>query len=218
MVLNHRDRVINAFKSVHSGHPIIITVVLLFIGSAIFSTATELVFNPDKIYREKINTPVMDSRPAGDYSEIVKSVAIRHKVDPNLITTIIEIESKGNSRVVSPRGAKGLMQIMPLICKKYSVTDPFDMEQNIRAGTAHLAYLLQQLNGDVEQALAAYNCGLVRVIEYKGVPPFTETRNFVQRVVNHYKVIHFRTLPTQKSDFPYIKNQDILTDNGIISG
>jgi soluble lytic murein transglycosylase-like protein len=109
MVLNHRDRVINAFKSVHSGHRIIITVVLLFIGSAIFSTANEWGFNLDEIYREKINTPVMDSRPAGGYSEIVKSVAIRYKVDPNLITAMIEIESKGNSRAVSPRGAKGLM-------------------------------------------------------------------------------------------------------------
>ncbi len=195
MVLNHRARAINAFKSVHSGYRMIIAVVLLFIGSAIFSTANEWGFNLNKLYREKINTPITDSRPAGVYSEIVKSMAIRYEVDPNLITTIIEIESKGNSRAVSPRGAKGLMQIMPLICKAYSVTDPFDMEQNIRAGTAHLANLLQQLNGDLEQALAAYNCGLVRVIEYKGVPPFTETRDYVRRVVNHYKGIHFRTFP-----------------------
>lgn len=195
MLLNHRDRVINAFKSVHSGRRIIIVVVLLFIGSAIFSSANEWVFNLDKIYRGRINKPVRDSRPAGDYSEIVKSMAIKYEVDPNLITAIIEIESKGNSRARSPRGAKGLMQIMPMICKAYGVTDPFDMEQNIRAGTAHLANLLQQLDGDLEQALAAYNCGLVRVIEYEGVPPFTETRDYVRRVVNHYKGVHFRTFP-----------------------
>ncbi len=122
-----------------------------------------------------------------DYAPIVKSAARRHGLDPRLIHAIIRIESKGDAGAVSPKGAKGLMQITALVCRQHGVDDPFDARQNIHAGSAHMAYLLKILNGNLEYALAAYNCGLEKVIRHDGVPPLKETREFVRSVLSQYR-------------------------------
>ncbi len=120
------------------------------------------------------------------YAEIVRKAARSHRVEPRLIAAIIHVESGGNRLAVSPRGAKGLMQLMPVVCKKYGVRDPFDMEQNITAGTAHFSSLLGFFGGDTELALAAYHCGLKRVIENNGVPPGL-TQKFIRKIFDRYE-------------------------------
>lgn len=124
----------------------------------------------------------------GSYSRQVRSAGTRHNLDPKLIHAVIEAESGGNANAVSPRGAKGLMQITPGICKRYGVRDPFDIEQNINAGCAYLAHLLEILNGDLERALAAYNCGLGRVFQNEHIPFPSETRIFVDKILSKYRL------------------------------
>lgn len=125
---------------------------------------------------------------ANVYSKHIQSAARKHKVDPHLITAIIETESKGNPMALSSKGAKGLMQITSVVCRKYEVKNPFDVEQNINAGTAYLAYLMDHLDGDLERSLAAYNCGLGKVLNYNGIPPLRETKQFVRRTMESYKI------------------------------
>jgi len=120
------------------------------------------------------------------YTDIVRRAAKRHQVDPRLIAAIIQVESGGDRRIVSPRGAKGLMQLMPAVCKKYRVRDPFDMEQNVGAGTAHLASLLTFFDGDTALALAAYHGGVQRVIKNNGVPP-GPSQKFVRKIFDRYE-------------------------------
>jgi soluble lytic murein transglycosylase-like protein len=120
------------------------------------------------------------------YYKAIKDASVKYELDPNLIATIIYVESGGNVFAVSPRGAKGLMQLTPAVYRQYNVGDPFDIEQNIFGGTAHLAFLLRRFDGNLEHALAAYNCGPTRVIEYKGIPPIRETRVYVDRIMGFY--------------------------------
>ena len=95
---------------------------------------------------------------------------------------MIQTESSGNPRCVSGAGAMGLMQLMPANVKEAGISDPFDPEQNISAGSKQLAGLLSQYHGDLDLALAGYNAGPGNVRKYGGVPPFTETHNYIQRV------------------------------------
>jgi len=132
-----------------------------------------------------------------NYSRQVHTAGSRHNIDPRLIHAVIEVESRGDPNAVSPRGAKGLMQITPGICKRYGVSNPFDIEQNINAGSAYLAHLLESLNGDLERALAAYNCGLGRASTYKELPPLSETRLFVNKIISRYKSIMLKDLTGQ---------------------
>lgn len=120
------------------------------------------------------------------YYRVIKDASTKHAVDPKLIAAIIYVESRGNVMAVSPRGAKGLMQLTSAVNEKYDVGDPFDVEQNISGGTAYLAYLLRKFDGNLEHALAAYNCGPSRVIEYKGIPPIKETQAYVEQIMNFY--------------------------------
>lgn len=128
---------------------------------------------------------VTGSKPA--YDRAINEASQKHALDPKLVATIIYVESGGNRTAVSPRGAKGLMQLTPAIYREYGVVDPFDIEQNIHGGTAYFAYLLDKFDGNLAHALAAYNCGPTRVVEHKGIPPIRETRNYVKRVLDFYQ-------------------------------
>jgi len=116
----------------------------------------------------------------------IDKVAEEHRVDPELVRAVIEVESAWNSRAVSHKGALGLMQLMPATAAHYGVRNAFDPKQNVSGGTRHLRFLLDQFNDDVRLALAAYNAGENAVTRYKGVPPYSETRAYIQRLETLY--------------------------------
>ncbi len=118
----------------------------------------------------------------GWLSAITESIACEHGVSPRLVKFIIWTESQGNPRKVSAKGAKGLMQLMPVVVQHYKVSDPYDPVANIRGGVQYLANLLDEFSGNIPLALAAYNAGPAAVRKYGGIPPFAETQSFVKKV------------------------------------
>ncbi len=123
---------------------------------------------------------------AGELNSIVETSGERHGLDPDLIHSVIRAESGGNPQAVSPKGAGGLMQLMPATARDLNVADVFDPAQNIDAGTRYLRQLLATYNNDLILALAAYNAGPEKVAAYRGVPPYPETRNYVSRVIRDF--------------------------------
>jgi soluble lytic murein transglycosylase-like protein len=118
--------------------------------------------------------------------EIISRAADVYKIPKKLIQSIIQHESNYNPTAVSQAGASGLMQLMPATAKGLGVTDIFDPEQNVFAGAKYIKQMLDKYNGNIDLALAAYNAGPGNVDKYGGIPPFTETRNYVQKVSNSY--------------------------------
>jgi soluble lytic murein transglycosylase-like protein len=129
------------------------------------------------------------ARPALSEQEIeaaIEQAAARHNVDPNLVRSVIKVESNFNPNAVSRKGAMGLMQLMPATARSLNVSNPFDPEQNVDAGVRHLRKLLDSFGGDVRLSLAAYNAGAGAVARSAGVPRFAETRNYVRRITDLY--------------------------------
>jgi len=118
---------------------------------------------------------------------LAHSAALRHRVDHRLVESLIEMESSFNPRAVSRAGAMGLMQLMPGVARRYGVRDPLDASQNVDAGVRHLRGLLLRYGGDIERALAAYNAGAGAVDRFEGIPPYSETREYVLRVLYRYR-------------------------------
>jgi len=116
------------------------------------------------------------------YAELIERASALHGVDPSLVYALIEVESGYRPNAESPRGAMGLMQLMPETALRYAVRDPFDPAANIDAGTRHLRILLDEFG--TRGALAAYNAGEGPVRAFDGVPPYSETRKYVTRVLD----------------------------------
>ena len=121
------------------------------------------------------------------YANFISESARVHGVAPELVASVIAVESNFNARAVSWRSACGLMQLLPRTARRFGVTNIFDPQQNIEAGTKYLKELLLRYNGDLVLTLAAYNAGPDRVGQYKNVPPYRETRDYVRRVVEKYR-------------------------------
>jgi Transglycosylase SLT domain len=119
-------------------------------------------------------------------SEVVNTASATYHLDPDLVNSVIHAESGFNAHAVSPKGARGLMQLMPQTAGKLGVNDAFDPEANVTGGSRYLRELLERYNFDLIKALAAYNAGPERVEQYQGVPPFRETRAYVARIVHEY--------------------------------
>ena len=116
------------------------------------------------------------------YGEIIAAVSQAHGVDPMLVRALIQVESNYKARARSPRGAMGLMQLMPSTAREYRVRNPFDPRSNIEAGIKHLKTLIDRFG--IELALAAYNAGEGAVKKFNGVPPYRETRNYVSKILS----------------------------------
>jgi hypothetical protein len=122
-----------------------------------------------------------------DYDDIIHKASKRYGVDVSLIKAVIKAESDFDQHAVSSKGAQGLMQLMPGTANAMDVEDPFDAKDNIHGGTRYLSLMLERFKNDMRLALAAYNAGPERVAEYRGVPPYQETKTFIDRVLNYYR-------------------------------
>ncbi len=118
------------------------------------------------------------------YGEIIDSVAEAQGVNPLLVRALIQVESKFRPTARSPKGAMGLMQLMPSTAREYNVRNPFEPKANIEAGIKHLKSLLDRFGSRMELALAAYNAGVGAVEKFNGVPPYRETRDYVTRILS----------------------------------
>jgi hypothetical protein len=116
------------------------------------------------------------------YAEIITAVSAAHGVDPMLVMALIQVESGYRPRAKSPKGAMGLMQLMPATAREYKVRNPYEPKANIEAGIKHLKGLIDKLG--VEMALAAYNAGEGAVKKFNGIPPYRETRNYVRKILS----------------------------------
>ncbi|HET9228857.1 MAG TPA: lytic transglycosylase domain-containing protein, partial [Thermoanaerobaculia bacterium] len=121
------------------------------------------------------------------YGSQIWKVSRKHNVDGLLVAAIVEAESRFSPHAVSPRGAVGLMQLIPSTGSLYGSPDLLDPSTNLDAGTRYLSWLLREFDGDLELALAAYNAGPATVVRYDGIPPFRETRRYVTRVLSLYR-------------------------------
>jgi Transglycosylase SLT domain len=120
--------------------------------------------------------------PGGDIEALAVAAARRHGLDPELVLAVIAVESAFRPNAVSPKGAQGLMQLMPFTARRFGVSDPFDPRQNIFGGVQYLRLLLDLFQGDIALSLAAYNAGENAVARYRGIPPYKETRSYVQKI------------------------------------
>jgi soluble lytic murein transglycosylase-like protein len=121
-----------------------------------------------------------------DLSQVVGEASGRYRLDPDLVNSVIRAESGFKVHAVSPKGAQGLMQLMPGTASKLGVPNAFDPEANVDGGTRYLRELLERYNFDLIKALAAYNAGPHRVEQYGGVPPYRETRKYVASIVRDF--------------------------------
>ncbi|MDR5657870.1 lytic transglycosylase domain-containing protein [Serpentinicella sp. ANB-PHB4] len=123
-----------------------------------------------------------------DFDDIINKASVKYNIPSALIKSVIHTESSFNPRAVSHAGAQGLMQLMPGTARGLGVTNVWDPVQNIEGGTKYLRQLMNQYNGDLSLTLAAYNAGPGNVQKYNGIPPFSETQNYVKTVTERYKM------------------------------
>ncbi len=142
-----------------------------------------LAIEPEEVFQAAKQAPP-DQRL---YREIIESASKKFRVDAELIASVIAVESSFDPRAVSRRNARGLMQLLPETAQRFGVTNIFDPRENIEAGTRYLKELLQRYDNNLALALAAYNAGPENVQKFGQVPPFQETRTYVQRVKRDYE-------------------------------
>ena len=145
-------------------------------------------------YRLKGSQPLPENSP---YADEIVAAADANGLEPALIDAVIAVESNHNPTALSPKGAQGLMQLMPDTSRRFGVADPWHPEQNIDGGARYLSELLDKFDHDLPLALAAYNAGEQTVLRYgRQVPPFRETRSYVKRVMAIYR----QSVPTAKAN------------------
>jgi len=139
---------------------------------------------PSRSWRYDENRgPIFKSK----FDKLIVEAAKKFDVDAALVSAVIKAESDFNSREISNKGARGLMQLMPSTAERFGVTDSFDPVANIYAGVRYLRWLLKTFNGNADLAVAAYNAGEGNVWKYNGVPPFRETITYINRIAKHVR-------------------------------
>jgi soluble lytic murein transglycosylase-like protein len=154
-------------------------------GEIVFSRSRVASIRPDEVaYPEPVEAAATARGvlPEVPYADLIDATAARHGVDPRLVRALVQVESAYRPDARSPKGAMGLMQLMPQTARQYALHDPYDPQSNVEAGVRHLKSLLDRF--DLSLALAAYNAGEGAVRRFGGVPPFRETRDYVSRVIS----------------------------------
>jgi soluble lytic murein transglycosylase-like protein len=170
--------------------------------------------------------PVQTNAGASVYEALVLEHASKQSLRPELVFAVIQVESGFNPRALSPKGAMGLMQLMPATARDLGVRNPYDPDDNIRGGTMYLRQLLDKYSGNEELALAAYNAGPAAVDRYgRQVPPYRETRNYVKQVdavaartpearrpviYKTIEIVDGRAVPRYSSERPPVGSYEIL--------
>jgi soluble lytic murein transglycosylase-like protein len=134
----------------------------------------------------RLQAPSNNIKQPADLNELVTAASGMYKLDPDLVNSVIRAESGFNVHAVSPKGAQGLMQLMPQTASQLGVQNAFDPQANVEAGSRYLRELLERYDFDLIKALAAYNAGPQRVEQYGGVPPYYETKAYVARIVRDF--------------------------------
>ena len=160
-------------------------------GMAELSAEEVVSIEPEEVF-EPLPEPLSDNTP---YHEIIRAAAERYGVDADLIHCVIAVESNFNSKAISPRNARGLMQLLPTTATRMGVKNIFDPKENVDGGTRYLRDMLARYHHDVTLALAAYNAGPEKVSKYGNrVPPYAETRLYVERIARGYAKIKAKGL------------------------
>jgi hypothetical protein len=135
--------------------------------------------------KRKALEPLYEKTEKG-YDGLIQKIAEEKGLDPSLVRAVVQVESNYDHQAVSPKGAMGLMQIMPETAKRLGLSDAFHPEKNLTAGVAYLKGLIEKYGGELPLALAAYNAGAGAVDRYQGIPPYPETRGYVHKVLEAY--------------------------------
>lgn len=139
-----------------------------------------------RVYLKEYSPGSVSTYSTNKYDHVISQASSRYGVEFSLVKAIIKAESDFNHRAVSRKGAMGLMQIMPANFGELNIDDPFNPWENIMGGTRYIKKLLSQYKGKLPLALAAYNAGPTAVDLYKNIPPFWETKNYVEKVMKYY--------------------------------
>jgi len=150
----------------------------MLVTSAVVASKSvpETIVGPARLATSK---PIANSNTASGIDQAVQQIAAENALSADLVHSMIKVESNYNARAVSPKGARGLMQLVPSTARRFGVSDAFNPRENINGGVKYLRYLLDLYGGNYPLALAAYNAGEGAVARYRGVPPFHETQNYL---------------------------------------
>ncbi len=155
-------------------------------GTAEVAVEDVVSIEPEEIF-DPLPEPLSPTTP---YHDIIRAAAERYGVDADLIHCVIAVESNFNEKAVSPRNARGLMQLLPATAKRMGVKNIFDAKENVDGGTRYLRDMLTRYHGNITLALAAYNAGPEKVQRYGNrVPPYLETQNYIQKIARGYAKI-----------------------------
>ena len=142
-----------------------------------------------RLIRSVVREPsvVASNSPDPNLSALIDRIAGEQGVESHLVHSVIRAESNYNPNAVSPKGAQGIMQLIPSTARRFGVSNAFDARENVQGGVRYLRFLLDYYKGDYPKAIAAYNAGEGAVDKYNGIPPYAETQNYVYRVAGNLK-------------------------------
>ncbi len=171
-------------------------IAVMILGVALLSNENNQMVMSPRILTKMHPAPQTEQHPPSVsgrkaehlYHMFILQTASHYQIDPALIKAIIMAESGYNTKAISKKGAKGLMQLMPRTAQSMGVEDIFNPHQNIAGGVQYFKQMVNRFNGDVKLALAAYNAGSRNVRNYNGVPPFKATRSYIKKVFKFYQI------------------------------